>query len=122
MQTINSLEKRLENLESAKEQKEEKRRIILIDVQGRDEDPKHSTSYIIERCEAACDKETYDKALGAAFVEIDGKNPLESEAAISFIVLTKEIAVKTVENLRAAGIEVDIDVDGIKICKLPDKK
>jgi len=114
MQTINSLEKRLENLEKGKEE-EEKRTILLVDVEGYGEDPKHSTSYINERCEAACDKETYDKALGAAFVEIDGKNPLESEAAISFIVLTKEIAVKTVENLRAAGIEVDIDVDGIEI-------
>jgi hypothetical protein len=120
MQTINSLEKRLENLENAKEE-EEKRTILFVDVEGRGENPEHSTSYIIDKCEAACDKETYDKALGAAFVEIGGKNPLESEDAISFIVITKEIAVKTVEKLRAAGIEVDIDVDGIKICKLPDK-
>jgi hypothetical protein len=115
MQTINSLEKRLENLENANEQKDWKRRIILVDVEGRDENPKHSTSYIIDKCEAACDERTYDKALGAAFVEIGGKNPLESEDAISFIVITKEIAVKTVEKLRAAGIEVDIDVDGIEI-------
>lgn len=121
MQTINSLEKRLENLENANEQKDWKRRIFLVDVHGYGEDPKHSTSYIIEKCEAACDERTYDKALGAAFVEINGKNPLESEDTISFIVIEKEIAVKTVENLRAAGIEVDVDVDGIKICKLPDK-
>ena len=119
MQTINSLEKRLENLEKGKEQK---RTIIFLNITGFGEDPKPSTKYIDEKCRAACDKETYDKALGAAFVEIGGKNPLESEDAISFIVISKEIAVKTVENLRAAGIEVDIDVDGIKICKLPDKK
>ena len=121
MQTINSLEKRLENLENANEQKDWKRRIIFVDIEMRDENPEHSTRCIIKRCEAACDERTYEKALGAAFVEINGKNPLESEETISFVVISKEIAVKTVEKLRAAGIEVDVDVDGIEICKLPEK-
>lgn len=118
MQTINSLEKRLENLEKGKgkEQKEEKRiRFIIVDVHGRDDEPKPSTpstSEIIEKCEAACDKETFNKALGAAFVAIVGKNPLESE---DVIIIEMGIAVKTVEKLRAAGIVVDVDVDGIEL-------
>ena len=106
MQTTNSLEKRLENLENAKEEKEEKRTIICVDHANTD--PKDNASYIIDKCEAACeDKKTYYKALGDALATT-GKNPLESEDAISFIVITKDIAVKTVENLKAAGIEVEL--------------
>jgi len=99
------LRERVENLERIKEQKDGIHRIFVVSVDARN--PKGGSSYINEKCEAACDKETYENALGAAFVEIKGMNPLENEG-ISFIDVTEEIALKTAENLRAAGIEVEL--------------
>jgi hypothetical protein len=104
------MKKRLDDLEEAKEQEEKNRTFIVICYQG---DPK-STDYVIDQCEAAAsDKEIFEKALGAAFVEITGKNPLDSKDAL--ILIEKNVALKTVEKLRSAGIEVAVDVDGIEI-------
>ena len=106
MTTTASLNKRIENLEASRASEDEKRVIIFVTYDNSPE--KEQTSYIIERCEAATDKETYDNALGNALMALTGKNPLKSEKDVTFLTITQEVAMKTLENLREQGIAVSL--------------
>ena len=106
MQTINSLEKRLENLENVGKNEEG---IILIFVECDNTDVRDSQGHIYARCKAACEDEaTFDKALSDAFVAIHGNDPFLKSCGVSIIVITEEIAKKLLEILRARGIEVKL--------------
>ncbi len=105
MATMASLNKRINNLES-RASEEEKRVIIFVTYDNSPE--KEQTSYIIEHCEAATDKETYDNALGNALMSLTGKNPLKSEKDVTIFTITQEVATLTKENLQKAGITVTL--------------
>jgi hypothetical protein len=100
---MRGLEQRLADLESSAH-KGGNHIIVFVEYEGTDKE--QTTAHIVERCEAACDKETYNRAFGAALVAINGKNPFASEKDVSFIVITEEIAKMTMENLLAEGIEI----------------
>lgn len=101
---MRGLEQRLSNLESAHE--EERRIVVFVEYEGADKE--QTTAHIVKSCEGACNEGVYEKALGAALVAVNGKNPLASENGVSFIVITEEVAKRTMENLLAEGIEVSL--------------
>ena len=76
MQVNNSILKRLESLEEAKDGADNTIRLVVSE-QTREDDPyyKESSGYIISQCESVCDSETFDNALGAAFIAVTGENP-----------------------------------------------
>ena len=101
---MRGIEQRLSNLESAHE--EERRIIIFVEYDG--SRPEDRTGAIIDKCKAACDTETYEKALGAALLAVNGKNTIASETGISFLIITTEVATKLLEILQRQGIEVSL--------------
>lgn len=108
MQVNNSILKRLESLEQAKDGPDNTIR-LLVTEQTREDDPyyKESSDYIISQCKAACDSETFDNALGAAFIAVIGKNPLSKHGLVIFDITT-EIAMQVVAVLTRQGTEVKL--------------
>lgn len=106
--STNSLLRRLDALELAGSEANETHRFVLVEVFGDKPDCLESgSSYIISQCEASCDIETYESALGDAFMAIRGTNPLLLTGKV-IIHISTEIALKVVENLAAKGIEVKL--------------
>jgi len=101
----NNIKQRLNALEERAMPKEGVKLLFTEALPEEDKDYKESSGYIIDKCEAACDRETYEKALGDALLSLTGDNPLLANA-IRFIDITTEIAVQVVNILKEEGIEV----------------
>lgn len=102
----NSIMRRVETLEEAKDETNSIHRLVLTEV-TREDDPhyKESSGYIISQCESVCDTETFDDALGAAFLVVTGENPLIKKGIV-FIHISTDIAMQVVKILTSQGIEV----------------
>lgn len=104
----NSIKGRLRALESAKGGGEDIRLRVIEQLPEDDPDFKSCSAYIIDKCEAACDSdETFDNALGAAFIAVTGENPLIKKGIV-IIDITPEIAMRVVDVLALQGIEVKL--------------
>ena len=108
MQANNSIMRRLETLEQAKDGADNTIRLVVSE-QTREDDPyyKESSGYIISRCKSVCDSETFDKALGAAFIAVTGENPLIKKGIV-VIDITTEIAMQVVDVLTSQGMDVEL--------------
>ena len=105
---VSSIMRRVEMLEEADAENNNIHRIILTEQWGEDDsDYKECSSYIISQCEAVCDSETFDNALGAAFLAVTGENPLIKKGTV-VIHITREIAMQVVDVLTSQGAEVKL--------------
>ena len=101
----NSIMRRLEALEEADVESNNTHRIVLLEKWGDDPNSKEGSSYIISQCEASCDSETYESALGDAFIAIRGENPLLKKGIV-IIHIDTDIAMQVVKILTSQGIVV----------------
>jgi len=103
---VNSIMRRVETLEEAKDEANNTHRLVLLEQWGEDDsDYKECSSYIISQCEASCDSETYESALGAAFIAIRGENPLIKKGIV-IIHIDTSVALEVVKILASRGIKV----------------
>ena len=104
----NSIKRRVEALENAKGVNNDVRLRLVEELPKDNADYKTCSSYITDKCEAACDSdETFDAALGAAFVAVTGKNPLD-EKGIVVLDINDRVAQQLVNILTSQGIEVQL--------------
>ena len=103
----NSIKRRVEALENVKGGTNDVRLLGVEELPKDDPDYKTCSSYIVDKCKAACDSETWDNALGTAFVAVTGENPLNKKGIV-FIDITDSIAAKIVDILTSRGIAVQL--------------
>ena len=102
----NSIKRRVGALENAKGVNNDVRLRLVEELPKDDIHYKECTAYILSQCEAACNSdETFDNALGAAFISVTGKNPLD-ERGLVVLNITDSVATQLVEILTSQGIAV----------------
>lgn len=103
----NSIKRRLETLESAKGGTEDIRLRVVEQLPEDDPHYKECSAHIISQCESVCDSETFDNALGAAFIAVTGENPLNKKGLV-VINITDSVATQLVDILTSRGIKVKL--------------
>ena len=104
---VNSLKRRVEELESAKGGVEDIRLMVIEQLPEDDPHYKQCSAYIVSQCESVCDSETFDKALGAAFIAVTGESPLNKKGIVP-IYITDSVATQLVDILTSQGTEVKL--------------
>ena len=104
---MNSIKRRIDTLENAKGGVEDIRIMVLEQLPEDDPHYKECSEYIISRCKSVCNSETFDNALGAAFIALTGENPLNKKG-ITIIDISDSVATELVDILTSRGIEVKL--------------